>query len=483
MQMLEQIFEMLFKTVEAILRFSVESLEFVLTGKVKQQHSYKAEFAPSWSLLSSWNTGFCLTGARNLSTKDSYQNALVVGGTGTGKSSVTLLPSLYTMNSSFIVHDPSGELFLKSAGALSARGYAVKILNFANPEISSGYNPLHRARTSSEIQKVASMLIENALGGEKKDPFWNNTAVLLLSLLIRILKNQPDEYYTLYNVRQLLNKMGGSPKTVDRLFSEYADDILFDEYKSFLAYDDKVRNGSLATVKAALQIFSDEAVARVTSIDTIDFYDFRRGKVALFIQNSVAEQKYYSVITSIFFEQFFNFLLSRFPQNAEQDVFLLIDEASSLKLPTLPLATANVRKHRAGIMLIVQDFSQLIHNFGKYEAEAIKANCFAKMYFTGAGLETARELEQVLGKFQYEDEDKKTITRELMTRDEIRTMRMNEAILICGHHSPVRARLVPYYQRWKYRAASQLPASYMQTEVPENIPLLSILMPDEEDEE
>ena len=114
----------------------------------------------------------------------------------------------------------------------------------------------------------------------------------------------------------------------------------------------------------------------------------------MYIQNSVADQKYYACLTSIFFEQFFSFLFGRFPKDIEQDIFLLIDEASSLNLPTLPLAVANVRKHRSGIMLLVQDFNQLIHNYGKYEADGIKANCFAKMYFTGQSLETATELEE-----------------------------------------------------------------------------------------
>ena len=109
--------------------------------------------------------------------------------------------------------------------------------------------------------------------------------------------------------------------------------------------------------------------------------EFRKKKVALYIQNSVADQKYYSVLTSIFFEQFFSYVMSRFPHKDEQDIFFLADEASSLRLPTLQLAVSNVRKHRAGIMLIIQDFNQLVNCYGKQEAEAIRANCFSKLFF------------------------------------------------------------------------------------------------------
>jgi type IV secretion system protein VirD4 len=457
MNIIDEIFKALFKLIEEIFRFLFELGEMLITGIPKRNKEYKADFTPAWNILSSRHSGFCLTGRKNLSVKDSYQNALVIGGTGTGKSSIVLIPSLYTMTSSFIVHDPSGELYFKTAGYLQEKGYEVKVLHFANPALSCGYNPLIRAYSASEVQKVASMLVENALGGKGKDPFWNTQAVALLALLITILKKQEPQFQNLFNVRQLLNALGGNPEAVDSLFSKHADDILFAEYKSFIAYDEKVVNGVIATCKAALQIFSDESVAKVTCFDNIDFQEFRDKKVALYIQNSVADQRYYSVLTSIFFEQFFSYALSRFPKDNEQDIFLLIDEASSLNLPTLPLAVANVRKHRSGIMLLLQDFSQLVHLYGNFNAGAIKSNCFAKVYFTGQSLETTKELEQTLGRYEYEEEKGKKVVRPLMTNDEIRTMDSNSALLICGNNKPIIAKLKPYYKRESYRQFSTIP--------------------------
>jgi type IV secretory pathway TraG/TraD family ATPase VirD4 len=316
------------------------------------------------------------------------------------------------------------------------------------------------------------MLVETALGGKTKDPFWNTQATALLTMLITILKKQGSEYQNLYNVRQLLNRLGGNPESIDALFSEYADEVLFAEYKSFISFDDKVVSGVIATCKASLQIFNDDVVARVTSFDNIDFLEFRNKPTALFIQNSVADQRYYSVLTSIFFEQFFSFLLGRFPGNGENDIFLLIDEASSLNLPTLPLAVANVRKHRSGIMLLVQDFNQLIHNYGKYDADGIKSNCFAKMYFTGTSLETAKELEQTLGKYQYEDDKKRTVIRSLMTSDEIRMMNIKRALLVCGHHPPILARLRPYYKNKLYNEYSKINVPVIGNSMPASVSIL-----------
>ncbi|MBI4931420.1 MAG: type IV secretory system conjugative DNA transfer family protein [Bacteroidetes bacterium] len=476
MNLIEKIFDTTISIMEGALKLGFEMAEMVFSGIPKKKEGYKAEFASQGSLLSSRQYGFCLTGDKNLSVKNSYQNALIVGGTGVGKSSIVLIPSLFTMKGSFVIHDPSGELYNKSAGYLKEKGYLIKQLNFSNPIASSGFNPLQRANTSSEINKVSSMLVQNALGGNgnSKDPFWHNQAISLIAMLITLLKKQDKQYQNLYNLRLLLNAMGGNPKQIDKLFSKHADENLFTEYKSFLAYDEKVMSGTIASCKAALQTFSDEAIARVTSTDSIDMQEFRNKLTALYIQNSVADQKYYSTLTSIFTEQFFSHILSRFPNESENDVWFLIDECSSLILPTLPLAVANVRKHRSGIMLIVQDFAQIIHNYGRHEAEAIKSNCFAKMFFTGQSLETSRELEQTLGRFEYENKEGKKIIRELMTRDEIRTMKINRALLVCGHHSPILARLKPYYQSRLFRLYSELPPPVLPSCLSDALPALTL---------
>ncbi len=475
MNLIEQLFKFIIDIIESVFKFSFDFIETTITGLGKRKTSYSADFANPATILSRRQFGFCLTGRRSLSVKNSFQNALVIGGTGTGKSSVVLIPSLYRMKASFVVHDPSGELFSKSSGYLKEEGYNIKLLNFANPEVSSGYNPLARAKTSSDIQKVASLLVQSAFGEKSKDPFWNTQAISLLTILITILKTQSSEFQNLHNVRQLLNQLGSSPEKIDALFSKEADEVLFSEYKAFIAYDQKVIDGVIATAKAALQTFSDESVAKVTSFDNINFQEFRDLPTVLYIQNSVADQKYYSVLTSILFEQFFSYVLGRFPVKDEQDIFLLIDEASSLNLPTLPLAVANVRKHRAGIMLLVQDFSQLVHNYGRYDADAIRANCFAKMYFTGQSHETTKELEQALGKFEFEDVDGKRMIRPLMTNDEIRTMKVNQALLICGNKLPIIAKLRPYYKNKIYRLNSELPPVIMQSLVDDYaIPLMTL---------
>ena len=87
------------------------------------------------------------------------------------------------------------------------------------------------------------------------------------------------------------------------------------------------------------------------------------------------------------------------------------------------------------------------------------------MYFTGQSLETASELERILGKYEYKDKDGHKVVRNLMTNDEIRMMKINRALLICGHHPPIKARLTPYYKNVFYSGYSKLPVPNLQNKM------------------
>lgn len=206
-------------------------------------------------------------------------------------------------------------------------------------------------------------------------------------------------------------------------------------------------------------LFSDESVKRVTSFDTIDFDSFRKEKTALFVMNKTSDLQYYAPISATFFLQFLGHIMSiPVPKENERSVFFLIDEASSLFLPTtLQIALANLRKYMCGVMLVVQDFNQLTHLYGKPEAESIRSNCFSKVYFPNQPLETCRELEALLGKREYEDDEGRTHTRVLLTADEIRCMDEKHALIFCGSKRAIYAYMRPFYKSFRFSSFSKLP--------------------------
>ena len=51
------------------------------------------------------------------------------------------------------------------------------------------------------------------------------------------------------------------------------------------------------------------------------------------------------------------------------------------------------------------------------------------------------------GKYTYkEEEGGRKNSRSLMTTDEIRTIPINQSIIVCGHHRPILAKMIPYYK-------------------------------------
>ena len=358
--------------------------------------------------------------------------------------------------SSLVVHDPSGELYLKSSQYMFNQGYAVKVLNYTQTEISEEYNPLSRITTLSDIKKIAKLLIQTSLGGGGKDPFWNESASNILTLFIRyVIFHTGEKYHTLSYVLSLINDCSGSPKKVDTLIVETKDESLLAEYKSFVGYDSKMLMSIVATTQTALALFADPEIATITKADTINFTDFRKQKTILYINSDINNLKYYSVLSSLFFEQFFASIMKQLPTTNELPIFFLLDESSSLYLNILPIAISNIRKYNAGMLQIYQSQSQLFDLYGMAQGRNILANSYAKCYLPGQPLETARELQSILGSFEYVDENETKRTRPLLTMDEIRILK--EAIILLGNHPAIKTKLIPYYEHTQFKHCAHLP--------------------------
>jgi type IV secretion system protein VirD4 len=454
------------KILDGLLSIIFSVFEMIFTGIADvcvsgspggKKQGYRADFMPESKVLSQSHKGFCVTGRKHISVEDSYSNAICFGGSGSGKSSRILIPSILGMDtSSLVTHDPSGELFQKTASAMKKKGYTVLTLNYTNPCISENFNPLHRVKSISEVKKIAKLLVTTSLGGGGKDPFWNEAAIGLLSIFIRyVLFHTQNEYHTLHNVLTLVNAFSGEPKKVDLLFVRAKDEELLREYKAYLAYDSKMLMSIVATAKTALAIFSDPDVAQVTKKDSIDFSSFRAQKTILYINNNVSDMKYYSVLSSIFFEQFFQSVMERLPQKGDIPTFFLLDEASSLYLNILPTAISNIRKYHCGILQVYQSVSQLTDLYGAAQGRNILANSYTKIYMPGQPLETAKELEQLLGKYEYTDEDNRTKMRQLLSADEIRILK--DALILIGNYPAIKNPLTPYYEVRQLQKQVSLP--------------------------
>lgn len=96
--------------------------------------------------------------------------------------------------------------------------YKIIVIDPEHPEYSSRFNPLLEAHNDIEIEQIAQTIIYAGNPGGQ-EPFWNNGAVRVLSLMLKCLRNQAQTsrpgVFTLSNAYRLLQNFGrlGQPLT------------------------------------------------------------------------------------------------------------------------------------------------------------------------------------------------------------------------------------------------------------------------------
>lgn len=448
--------------------FSVIADGFDALFDQSKQQGFKAEFGSETDIASSFNKGFLISKNRKLTRRKSFENVMIAGLTGSGKTTRLLLKTLYELKKcSLVVNDPSKELYLLASGYLS-QFFEIRTLNFSDSKISSGYNILSRIQKTTDIHKIAHMLVASTLEkGSSGDPFWSLQTKNLLSIFIRLVQFQEPQFRTMANVLYILNIFAVKPKVVDGWILETKDKNLILEYKAIVSTPDKTLLNIVATCKSALQIFSDPEIAKVTSSDSINFSALRDKPTIIFLHNSISNMKYTSTLNAIFFEQLYNHILENLPHKNELDLFIMLEEASSLYIPILSTAIANTRKHRVGNIICVQSPSQLEHFYHK-DAQNITANCVTKIFLPGiASLETLRELETLGGKTNYIDEKGHEKTKALITIDEIRLLEEDRTLILSGNNRFILGRTSPYYRSFTYKRRSVIPPVPLSSNIPD----------------
>lgn len=442
-------------------------LAYVFSKPKAQENDYKACFGNPSKYFGYFNKGFAI-GSRALTQSQSHSHFFVSGASGSGKSVSIAIPSIVALargKSTIIINDISGELWNYTSQYLADKGYEILRLNFSDSKYSESFNPLLSCNTISDIQKVAMMVVRNSLGESKSDPFWEQSAIMLISLFIRLQVFHLDkEYCTLHNTLLLIQKFATEGEACDRLIAKTNDEDLLAEYKAFLVSGQKTLQSIIATARTALHIFCDTEVQKTTAKNTIDFTMLRQKPTAIFLNSPLKDLEYLKPLTALFIQSLFNFVLARLPNKTDKhDIFFLIDEFPSYTFPGITVTICNLRKY-AGMCIIMQDDSALTARYGQADANQIKTNCSVQCYLKGSPLRVCKELSQTLGNYTYTDEKGVKRTRELMTADEIR---MTDAcITIINNQPPLKFVPTPFYKSLRYRyLAKALPYEVKEKEI------------------
>ena len=197
-------------------------------------------------------------------------------GSGSGKSASYSIPNAYQMLGSYVFTDPKGELYDKTAGYLKEHGYKIKVLNLVRPQYSDGYNPLKHISSELDVDVIASTIIKGQkTEGSSSDPFWDDSAEMLLKALIYyLIATRPEEEQNLASCAELVraaNNKGGN-----NLLTELISQLPYDHparmyYKSIEIAPEKTYSSILSTLQSKLGKFDSKEIAELTSTDTIDF--------------------------------------------------------------------------------------------------------------------------------------------------------------------------------------------------------------------
>ena len=397
-------------------------------------------------------------------------NVLVVGGSGSGKSASYSIPNAYQMLGSYVFTDPKGELYDRTAGYLKENGYEIKVLNLVKPQNSDGYNPLMHISSEIDVDVIANTIVKGQkTDGGGSDPFWDDSAEMLLKALIYyLMATRPEEEQNLASCAELVraaNSNGGS-----NLLTELISKLPYDHparmnYKSIEIAPEKTYSSILSTLQSKLGKFDSKEIAELTSTDTINFEDIGNKKTAVYVISSDTHTAYDFLLT-IFFSQMIQQLYNYADENGgalKVPTYFILDEFANIgKVPDFDKKISTSRSRKISFSVILQNLDQLEAVYEK-SYETIIGNCDTHVFLGSNSYKTVEYFSKALGEKTIErdsisiSKDRKyyrtgqsisdqVMARALMTPDELRRMDNDLCIIFEKGIKPVKANKFYYFK-------------------------------------
>ena len=397
-------------------------------------------------------------------------NVLVVGGSGSGKSASYSIPNAFQQLGSYVFTDHKGELYDRTAGYLKQNGYEIKVLNLVKPQNSDGYNPLMHISSEIDVDVIANTIVKGQKtdsGGS--DPFWDDSAEMLLKALIYyLMATRPEEEQNLASCAELVraaNSNGGS-----NLLTELMSKLPYDHparmnYKSIEIAPEKTYSSILSTLQSKLGKFDSKEIAELTSTDTIKFEDIGSKKTAVYVISSDTHTAYDFLLT-IFFAQMIQQLYNFADDNGGKlkvPTYFILDEFANIgKIPDFDKKISTSRSRKISFSVILQNLDQLEAIYDK-SYETIIGNCDTHVFLGSNSYKTVEYFSKALGEKTIEREsisinrDKQhhrtgtsdsdqVMARALMTPDELRRLDNDLCIIFEKGIKPVKANKFYYFK-------------------------------------
>lgn len=336
------------------------------------------------------------------------ENVLVIGATGTGKSTSVCEPRLlHTTESSIVVPVSKRALVDAYAPLFAERGYKVLEMNLAQPEPSTcGFDALTALKDDSDIMSMAELIYgeTNAVKGE--DRYWVQASVNIIAAIMGYLKSC-DKKLTMNNFLKAY-------KELDISLEDAKVRTAYDDYFWFLSRSnpecpwpklfDSIHVASrtasciISMVNSALAPFLTDTFAKLFNNQSVDIAQIGKEKTVLFVVTSpsnIAMAKY----TSIFYSQLFGVLFSEAEKNGgtlSVPVHIICDDLVGCKIPDLAKYISLFRAAGISTTICLQSLAQLASLYSHNEATSIIDNCSTQLFLGSINFDTCNHFATML---------------------------------------------------------------------------------------
>lgn len=396
-------------------------------------------------------------------------NILVVGGSGSGKTRFFCKPGIMSVNCSYLIIDPKGEMLRSTGYLLKDEGYDIKVFDLIHPRQSDGYNPFTYIRDDPDVLKLMDNLVKNTTPpkGASNDPFWEKAEIALDSaLMLYLLYEAPAEEQNfemlmfMLECARVMEEDEQYQSPLDLLFQTLEErdpsHIAVREYKVYKQAAGKTAKSILVTASVRLAAFIFPQYAAMMQTDEMDFASMGERKRAIFCVipvNDGSMNYLVSMLLTQCFQQLYLRADERYNGRLPMPVRVIQDEWANVAQPdSYPKVLATCRSYNIGINIIVQNI-QSIKALYKDEWEGIIGNCDTLLFLGGGNEPTSLEfVSKLLGKETVHTRTRgqtkgrsgsssvnfQQTGRDLMTPDEIRMLPTNDALLFIRGEKPVR---------------------------------------------
>lgn len=396
-------------------------------------------------------------------------NILVVGGSGSGKTRFFCKPGIMSVNCSYLIVDPKGEMLRSTGYLLKEEGYDIKVFDLIHPRQSDGYNPFTYIRDDPDVLKLMDNLVKNTTPpkGASNDPFWEKAEIALDSaLMLYLLYEAPVEEQNfemlmfMLECARVMEEDEQYQSPLDLLFQTLEErdpsHIAVREYKVYKQAAGKTAKSILVTASVRLAAFIFPQYAAMMQTDEMDFASMGERKRAIFCVipvNDGSMNYLVSMLMTQCFQQLYLRADERYNGRLPMPVRVIQDEWANVAQPdSYPKVLATCRSYNIGINIIVQNI-QSIKALYKDEWEGIIGNCDTLLFLGGGNEPTSLEfVSKLLGKETVHTRTRgrtkgrsgsssvnfQQTGRDLMTPDEIRMLPTNDALLFIRGEKPVR---------------------------------------------